>query len=45
MFAHGLADRITAVILTGPGAPQGSVAGLRYLDAAQQGQPPDYDAV
>jgi hypothetical protein len=32
-FAPGLADRITAVILTGPGAPKGSVAGLRYLDA------------
>jgi hypothetical protein len=32
-FAAGPADRITAVILTGPGAPTGSVAGLRYLDA------------
>jgi hypothetical protein len=32
-FAAGAADRITAVILTGPGAPRGSVAGLRYLDA------------
>ena len=32
-FAAGPADRITAVILTGPGAPRGSVAGLRYLDA------------
>lgn len=31
-FARGPADRITAVILTGPGAPKGSVAGLRYLD-------------
>ena len=34
MFARGLADRITAVVITGPGAPQGSVAGLRYLDTA-----------
>ena len=32
-FARGPADRITAVVLTGPGAPRGSVAGLRYLDA------------
>ena len=32
-FAPGPADRITAVIVTGPGAPRGSVAGLRYLDA------------
>jgi hypothetical protein len=31
-FARGPADRITAVTLTGPGAPMGSVAGLRYLD-------------
>ena len=31
-FARGPADRITAVLLTGPGAPTGSVAGLRYLD-------------
>lgn len=45
MFARGLADRITAVVLTGPGAPHGSVAGLRYLDTAQRGQPPDYDEV
>jgi hypothetical protein len=44
-FARGPADRITAVLLSGPGAPQGSVAGLRYLDTAQQGQPSDYDAV
>ena len=45
MFARGLADRITAVVLTGPGAPHGSVAGLRYLDTAQRGQPRDYDEV
>jgi hypothetical protein len=32
-FDRGPADRITAVVLTGPGAPRGSVAGLRYLDA------------
>jgi hypothetical protein len=31
-FDRGPADRITAVTLTGPGAPTGSVAGLRYLD-------------
>jgi hypothetical protein len=31
-FARGPADRITAVTLTGPGTPTGSVAGLRYLD-------------
>lgn len=30
-FAPGPADRITAVVLTGRGAPRGSVAGLRYL--------------
>jgi len=30
-FARGPADRITAVVLTGPGAPKGSVAGLHYL--------------
>jgi hypothetical protein len=35
-FAAGPADRITAVILTGPGAPKGSVAGLRYLDAGPE---------
>lgn len=29
-FARGPADRITAVVLTGPGAPTGSVAGLHY---------------
>jgi catechol 2,3-dioxygenase-like lactoylglutathione lyase family enzyme len=34
-FARGLADRITAVLLTGPGAPTGSVAGLRYLEPLQ----------
>jgi hypothetical protein len=34
-FARGPADRITAVTLTGPGAPTGSVAGLRYLDAGR----------
>jgi catechol 2,3-dioxygenase-like lactoylglutathione lyase family enzyme len=33
-FARGPADRITAVSLTGPGAPTGSVAGLRYLDTS-----------
>jgi len=32
-FAPGPADRITTVVLTGAGAPKGSVAGLRYLDA------------
>jgi hypothetical protein len=32
-FAPGPGDRITAVILTGPGAPRGSVAGLCYLNA------------
>jgi catechol 2,3-dioxygenase-like lactoylglutathione lyase family enzyme len=32
-FASGPAERITSVVLTGPGAPNGSVAGLRYLDA------------
>jgi hypothetical protein len=31
-FARGPADRITSVTLTGPGAPTGSVARLRYLD-------------
>ena len=31
-FARGPADRIAAVTLTGPGAPTGLVAGLRYLD-------------
>lgn len=31
-FARGPADRITAVVLSGPGAPEGSVAGLRFLD-------------
>jgi catechol 2,3-dioxygenase-like lactoylglutathione lyase family enzyme len=36
-FACGPADRITAVVLTGPGAPQGSVAGLRYLDTSSTG--------
>jgi catechol 2,3-dioxygenase-like lactoylglutathione lyase family enzyme len=30
-FARGPADRITAVVLTGRGAPRGSVAGLHYL--------------
>jgi catechol 2,3-dioxygenase-like lactoylglutathione lyase family enzyme len=30
-FVRGLADRITAVVLTGPGAPTGPVAGLHYL--------------
>jgi Glyoxalase-like domain len=30
-FARGPADRITDVVLTGRGAPKGSVAGLRYL--------------
>jgi hypothetical protein len=30
-FARGPADRITAVVLTGRGAPTGSVAGLHYL--------------
>jgi catechol 2,3-dioxygenase-like lactoylglutathione lyase family enzyme len=30
-FARGPADRITAVVLTGRGAPYGTVAGLRYL--------------
>jgi hypothetical protein len=30
-FARGPADRITAVVLTGPGAPEGPVAGLHYL--------------
>lgn len=30
-FVPGPADRITAVVLTGRGAPKGSVAGLRYL--------------
>jgi Glyoxalase-like domain len=39
-FAPGPADRITAVILTGPGAPRGSVAGLRYLDAGPATSPP-----
>lgn len=29
-FVPGSADRITAVVLNGPGAPQGSVAGMRY---------------
>ena len=31
-FDRGPADRITSVVLTGPGVPTGSVAGLRYLD-------------
>ena len=31
-FDRGPAGRITAVTLAGPGAPTGSVAGLRYLD-------------
>jgi hypothetical protein len=31
-FARGAADRITAVTLTGSGAPTGSVARLRCLD-------------
>jgi len=31
-FATGAADRITAVVLSGLGAPNGSVAGLCYLD-------------
>ena len=31
-FVRGPADRITAVTLTGPGAPTGSVPGLRYVD-------------
>ena len=30
-FARGPADCITAVVLTGRGAPRGSVAGLHYL--------------
>jgi catechol 2,3-dioxygenase-like lactoylglutathione lyase family enzyme len=30
-FARGPADRITAVVLTGRGAPKGPVAGLHYL--------------
>lgn len=30
-FARGPADRITAVVLSGPGAPEGPVAGLHYL--------------
>lgn len=30
-FARGPADRITAVVLTGRGAPNGPVAGLQYL--------------
>jgi len=32
-FAPGPADRITEVVLTGPGAPKGAVAGLRFLGA------------
>ena len=32
-FARGPADRITEVVLTGPGAPKGAVAGLRFLGA------------
>jgi len=35
-FARGPADRITAVTLTGPGTPTGSVAGLRYLDTGPE---------
>jgi hypothetical protein len=38
-FARGPADRITAVSLTGPGAPTGSVAGLRYLDTGATASP------
>jgi catechol 2,3-dioxygenase-like lactoylglutathione lyase family enzyme len=38
-FVPGPADCITAVTLTGLGAPNGSVAGLRYLDA-DSSQPP-----
>ena len=30
-FIRGPADRITAVVLAGPGAPEGPVAGLHYL--------------
>lgn len=37
-FARGPADRITAVVLTGPGAPNGPVAGLHYL-VTGRGQP------
>jgi hypothetical protein len=38
-FAPGPGDRITAVALTGPGAPKGSVAGLRYLDTGSATSP------
>jgi hypothetical protein len=38
-FARGPADRITAVSLTGPGAPTGSVAGLRYMDTGATTSP------
>jgi hypothetical protein len=38
-FAPGPADRITTVALTGPGAPRGSVAGLRYLDTGSTTSP------
>ncbi len=38
-FARGPADRITAVVLTGRGAPKGSVAGLHYL-VTGRGQAP-----
>jgi len=37
-FARSPADRITAVVLSGGGAPQGSVAGLRYLGTGAGGR-------
>jgi hypothetical protein len=44
-FVPGPADRITAVVLTGRGAPNGPVAGLHYLVTGQQVPDPHAPAI